>query len=106
MASRLCARISTDRDAYVGYQMDGVPLWLKVTEVSFAPGWRPDAVLSVEDEADQVCSLVNHVRAVPYMIHTNHLQFTVTCHERMPGGEFIANLGKAADMIMDMMEAA
>lgn len=40
------------------------------------------------------------------MIHTNHLQFTVTCHERMPGQEFINNLKKAADMIMDMMESA
>lgn len=43
---------------------------------------------------------------VPYMIHNDHLQFTITCHERTPGKEFIANLGKAADAIMDMMEGA
>ncbi|KAK4047181.1 hypothetical protein OIO90_006290 [Microbotryomycetes sp. JL221] len=41
---------------------------------------------------------------IPYMIHTNHLQFTVTSHESVPGQQFIDNLGKAADMIMDMME--
>lgn len=38
------------------------------------------------------------------MIHNDHLQFTITAHERTPGKEFIANLGKAADMIMDMAE--
>ncbi|ORY45846.1 acyltransferase ChoActase/COT/CPT [Leucosporidium creatinivorum] len=43
---------------------------------------------------------------LPYMIHTEHLQFTVTCHERMPGQKFTDNLGKAADLIMDMMEGA
>lgn len=32
------------------------------------------------------------------------LQFTVTCHERMPGSKFINNIGKAADILMDLME--
>jgi hypothetical protein len=40
------------------------------------------------------------------MIHSDHLQFTVTCHERMPGQQFTDNLGKAADLIMDMMQGA
>ncbi|SGY41705.1 BQ5605_C003g02542 [Microbotryum silenes-dioicae] len=43
---------------------------------------------------------------IPYMVHKEHLQFSVTCERHMKGREFIANLGKAADMIMDMMEAS
>ncbi|SCV66893.1 BQ2448_5539 [Microbotryum intermedium] len=43
---------------------------------------------------------------IPYMIHKDYLQFTVTCERHMKGKEFIANLGKAADMIMDMMETS
>lgn len=51
-------------------------------------------------------SLISIRYTVPYMIHTDHLQFTVTSHEQMPRQEFADNLGKAADMIMDMMESA
>lgn len=40
------------------------------------------------------------------MIHEESLQFTVTCPEHMPGAKFIANLEKAADMLMDTMIAA
>lgn len=40
------------------------------------------------------------------MIHEESLQFTVTCADHMPGAKFIANLEKAADLLMDMMVSA
>ncbi|KAI5474812.1 carnitine O-acetyltransferase [Pseudohyphozyma bogoriensis] len=43
---------------------------------------------------------------LPYMIHEDNLQFTVTCHQSMPGEQFLRNLEKAGDMIMEMMEGA
>lgn len=43
---------------------------------------------------------------IPYMIHEESLQFTVTCADHMPGAKFIANLEKAADLLMDMMVSA
>ncbi|KAM0786990.1 hypothetical protein ACM66B_002408 [Microbotryomycetes sp. NB124-2] len=41
---------------------------------------------------------------LPYMIHPDHLQFSVTSHESVPGQKYTDNLAKAADMVMDMME--
>jgi len=43
---------------------------------------------------------------LPYMIHDDHLQLTVTCHESMPGAEFLANLIKAGEMLMTTMKSA
>ncbi|KAI5474216.1 acyltransferase ChoActase/COT/CPT, partial [Pseudohyphozyma bogoriensis] len=43
---------------------------------------------------------------LPYMIHEDNLQFTVTCHQSMPGEQFLRNLEKAGDMIMEMEGAA
>lgn len=43
---------------------------------------------------------------IPYMIHPECLQFTVTCGDDVPGQEFINNIEKAADMLMDVMVAA
>jgi len=43
---------------------------------------------------------------VPYMIHPESLQFTVTSKTHMPSQKLIENLAKAADMMMDMMEEA
>lgn len=40
----------------------------------------------------------------PYMIHPESLQFTVTCDKDTPGDKMIANLSKAADMIMSLMQ--
>jgi hypothetical protein len=39
------------------------------------------------------------------MIDPECLQFTVTSHESMPGQTFLDNMGKAADMLMELMEA-
>ncbi|GAA6058396.1 hypothetical protein JCM3770_002472 [Rhodotorula araucariae] len=43
---------------------------------------------------------------LPYMIHPDELQLTVTCQKGVPGAEFIENFRRAADMLMDLHEAA
>ncbi|GAA6044049.1 hypothetical protein JCM8097_001392 [Rhodosporidiobolus ruineniae] len=42
---------------------------------------------------------------LPYMIHPESLQLTVTCHRSTPGAAFLANWEKAADLLMDLHEA-
>ncbi|GAA5837957.1 hypothetical protein JCM11251_006810 [Rhodosporidiobolus azoricus] len=41
---------------------------------------------------------------LPYMIHPESLQLTVTCREAMPGATFIRNFERAADLLMDLHE--
>ncbi|GAA5958399.1 hypothetical protein JCM21900_002182 [Sporobolomyces salmonicolor] len=41
---------------------------------------------------------------LPYMIHPESLQLTVTCRRSMKGQELIDNFGKAADMLMELHE--
>lgn len=48
--------------------------------------------------------VVNDGYGVPYMIHPECLQFTVTSRKEMPTATYLKNLTKAADMLMDVME--
>lgn len=43
---------------------------------------------------------------LPYMVHDNRLQLTVTCRTHMPGQTFLNNLEKAGDMLMEMAQSA
>ncbi|BGP50969.1 hypothetical protein JCM10450v2_006895 [Rhodotorula kratochvilovae] len=43
---------------------------------------------------------------LPYMIHPDELQLSVTCQKDVPGAAFIENFRRAADMLMDLHEAA
>ncbi|GAA6021226.1 hypothetical protein JCM10207_002580 [Rhodosporidiobolus poonsookiae] len=43
---------------------------------------------------------------LPYMIHPESLQLTVTCHRSVPGAAYLANFEKAAGMLMDLHEEA
>ncbi|GAA5866276.1 hypothetical protein JCM8547_007226 [Rhodosporidiobolus lusitaniae] len=43
---------------------------------------------------------------LPYMIHPESLQLTVTCHHSVPGAAFLRNFEKAADALMDLHEQA
>ncbi|KAM0753016.1 acyltransferase ChoActase/COT/CPT [Meredithblackwellia eburnea MCA 4105] len=41
---------------------------------------------------------------IPYMVHPESLQFTITCRKSMPGRTFLDNLTQAGDDLMNMME--
>ncbi|GAA5900440.1 hypothetical protein JCM8208_005362 [Rhodotorula glutinis] len=43
---------------------------------------------------------------IPYMIHPDELQLSVTCTDDVPGAQYVDNFRKAADMLMDLHEAA
>ncbi|KPV72701.1 uncharacterized protein RHOBADRAFT_39308 [Rhodotorula graminis WP1] len=43
---------------------------------------------------------------IPYMIHSDELQLSVTCTDDVPGARYMQNFRKAADMLMDLHEAA
>ncbi|GAA5917870.1 hypothetical protein JCM6882_003748 [Rhodosporidiobolus microsporus] len=43
---------------------------------------------------------------IPYMIHPESLQLTVTCHNSVPGAAFVKNFERAADLLMDLHEKA
>ncbi|BGP19341.1 hypothetical protein JCM10213v2_007430 [Rhodosporidiobolus nylandii] len=43
---------------------------------------------------------------LPYMIHPESLQLTVTCRKELPGAEFLKNWEQAADLVMELHEEA
>ncbi|BGP27022.1 hypothetical protein JCM10295v2_005984 [Rhodotorula toruloides] len=43
---------------------------------------------------------------LPYMIHPESLQLTVSCQKTVPGDVYIRNFAKAADLLMDLFEQA
>ena len=70
-------------------------------------GVQVRSILKIERriETDKsFCEIVaNDGYGIPYMIHPESLQFTVTCRNEMPGAEFAANLELSGNLLMDLM---